>query len=99
MNEKRTYFDGVPMPTDKEIKEHARRQIELLAWAQSLTNEQISFLCDGGWYNSTIKGYLIRASKEADFTHEQTKDLLQGLRFALDFMNKEDADKTYKEWA
>lgn len=98
MTDNREYFDGVPMPTPEELAEESKKQKELLKWAQSLTADQINFLCDGGWYNNTIKGYLIRAGREVDLTHDQIKELLQGLRFALDFMDKEDADKTYSEW-
>lgn len=71
---------------------------KLLTWAQSLTREQIDFLCDGGWYNYTMKGYLIAAAKEADFTDEQIDTLLQGMRIALSEKNKSDVDTIYQNW-
>ena len=84
--------------SEEERKAYWNHQNELLKWAHSLTEEQIDFLCNGGWYNSTIKGYLISAAKEAEFTEEQTKKLLQGLRYVLDTKEQKDADRIYREF-
>jgi hypothetical protein len=48
MNEETTYFE----PTAEEIAAAARKQKELLAWAQSLTEEQVNALSDFGYYNA-----------------------------------------------
>lgn len=78
----------------KEESERASKEYAAnLAWAQSLTESQIDFLCDGGWYNNTIEGYLILAAQEADFTKEQIKALKRGLKSAFDWHSKADADK------
>lgn len=77
-------------------KKHLQEYRKLLSWAQSLTREQIDFLCDGGWYNNTMKGYLIIAAKEAGFTDEQIDNLLQGLRMAFSKKNKSDADAVFQ---
>ena len=66
-----------------------------MKWASSLSKEQIAFLCDGGWYNNTIRGYLIKAAEYADFTDEQISVLLEGLNIALDNYDKEAAEKVY----
>ena len=79
--------------------ESAKKEAELLKWAQTLSQEQVNFLFNGGWYNSTIKGYLIAAAQNADFTKEQTKELLDGLRHALDVKDKTDADTIYHDWS
>ena len=84
--------------TEEERKAYWQHQNELLRWAQSLDQEHIDFLCDGGWYNNTIKGYLIAAAREADFSDEQTRELLQGLRYALDTKDKQDADRLYQDF-
>ena len=70
-------------------KEHE----ELMNWANSLSDKQLDFLCDGGWYNNTIRGYLISAAQNAEFSNEQIKELLNGLRLAFSLKNKEDAEK------
>lgn len=44
-------------------------------------------------FNDTMKGYLIRACKEADYTEEERQRLFNGLRWAIDGMTMEDARK------
>lgn len=71
---------------------------DLLHWAQSLTQEQVDYLCNGGWYNNTMKGYLIAAAQEAGLSKQQIRDLLNGLRMALSEKDKSDAEKLYLDW-
>lgn len=80
---------------EKYISESVKNEMELMNWAMSLSKEQIAYLCNGGWYNNTIKGYLISAAKKADFSNEQIKLLLNGVRFALSELDKNDADNVY----
>lgn len=87
--------DVIILPTAEEIKEDMRKYNELLAWAQSLTREQIAFLCDGGWYNNTMKGYAIRAAREMELNEDQTRELLRCFSYAFDMMDKEEAEKLY----
>lgn len=96
--EKMDEQEYIELPSEEETRELWKKQDELLKWAQSLTKEQIDFLCDGGWYNGTIKGYLIAAAREADFTDKQVNELLGGLRWAFSKKNKADADKIYCDW-
>ena len=83
------------VPSDEEVRAAAEKQNELIQWAQSLTQEQINFLLDGGWYNKAIKGYLIAAAENADLSDEQVIDLKNGLSFALDTYNKKNAEELY----
>lgn len=85
--------EWIELPTDEEIKGLFAKEKELFEWAQSLTQEQIDYLCNGGWYNNTIRGYLIAAARNADFTDEEIKNLLGGLRFALSEKNKNEAEQ------
>jgi hypothetical protein len=87
--------DVIILPTQEEMDEDMRKYNELLSWAQSLTPEQIAFLCDGGWYNNTMKGYAIRAAKEMELTEDQTRELVRCFSYALDMMDKEEAEKLY----
>ena len=83
------------VPSDEEVRAAAEKQNELIQWAQSLTQEQINFLLDGGWYNKAIKGYLIAAAENADLSDEQVIDLKNGLSFALDTYNKKNAEELF----
>ena len=88
-------MDEIILPTEEEIKEDFKNYNKLLSWAQSLTQEQIDFLCNGGWYNNTIKGYLIYACENEKMNREQIKSLLQKLNCAFDDHNKKEADNKY----
>ena len=83
------------LPSNEEIKAAAEKQIKLTKWAQSVSQEQLQFLLDGGWYNSAIKGYLLLAAEEASFTNEQKNALLGGIMKALSNYNKADAENEY----
>ena len=76
------------------ITEHKAK----MKWAQSLTKEEINFLCDAGFYNDAIKGYLITAAKNAGLDREQIKKLLDGLYWAFDEKDKVDAEEIYKNF-
>lgn len=67
----------------------------LMEWAHSLSKQQIDFLCDGGWYNNAINGYLIAAARNIDMDEDQISNLLQGLYSAFDNLDKQDAEKLY----
>lgn len=85
--------DIIILPSEEE-KEQAKKEFnELLNWSRTLDSKQIDFLCNGGYYNNAIRGYLITACRNAKFTDEQTKELLIGLNWALSEKNKADAEK------
>ena len=87
--------DAIILPTPEEIAEDNRKYNELLTWAQSLTPDQIAFLCNGGWYNNTMKGYAIRAAREMELNEDQTREFVRCFSYALDMMDKEEAEKLY----
>ncbi len=82
----------------KEKEQLSKEFQQNLDFANSLTEEQINFICDAGYYNDAIKGYVLRAATEANFTKEQIRALLSGLVTAFDYMNKEEADKYYTDF-
>ena len=83
------------LPTDDEIKAASEKQAQLIKWAQGVSKEQLQFLLDGGWYNNAIKGYILLAAEEANFTVEQKNMLLGGIRMALSRHDKEEAENKY----
>ena len=97
MNEFNFQILAVDFPKDERertMKEHK----EEMKWAQSLTQEEIDFLCDAGFYNDAIKGYLITAARNAGLDREQIKKLLDGLYWAFDEKDKVDAEEIYKNF-
>jgi hypothetical protein len=49
-------------------------------------------------FNDTLKGYLIRALKEAGASEEDRRRIFMGLKWALDLMTMEDARKEYEKY-
>lgn len=76
-----------------ESEQLIQEERSLLKWSFSLTPRQISYLCDCGWYNDTIRGYLIASAERSGLTHKQTAELLQGLSSAFSDLDKSEADK------
>ena len=89
--------DGVD-PTPEQLEQWRKEDAEKKEWANSLTEEQLDFLCDGGWYNDTIRGYVIAAARKADFSKEQIKELVNGLRFAFSEKNRRDVEKINEDF-
>ena len=88
----------IVLPSEKEIKADWEEYHKLLDWAHTLSQDQMAFLCNAGWYNDTIRGYLIAAAREAEFTDKQIQQLLNGLRWALSEKTKADADEVYRRF-
>lgn len=80
---------------DDEVQKAAEEFSKNIAWSNGLTKDQINFLCDAGYYNNTIKGYMLKAATAANFTKEQMFELLASLEETFDEINKEEADSFY----
>lgn len=87
--------DAIELPTEEERRAFWQHEHELTAWMQSLTPEQIDKLCNAGYYNDAMRGYLIAAAKEAGMDHDQQQALLNALRYCLDTLTKSDAEQVY----
>lgn len=85
--------DGILLPTTEQEEQWKKEFAAMMKWANSLSEEQKDFFCDGGWYNNAIRGYLIAAARHADFTEKQIKELLGGLKWAFSEKSKRDAEK------
>lgn len=94
----RTYFDGVPMPTPEEMAQDTADFNAMLKWAQSLTDDQRAALCDFGYYNNTMKGYLIAAARDQGLKLDAIRELLHSLSYMHDTMDKKDADALYTRY-
>ena len=80
----------------KEEIEAARakhRQMDEKAF--SLTEEERMHICDMGFYNDVIRGYLIKAMQNADFEKKDVSRALRGLHHAFDDMDAMRAEQLY----
>ncbi|WP_026887832.1 hypothetical protein [Clostridium beijerinckii] len=49
-------------------------------------------------FNETMKGYIIRACRIAEYDSEQLDKILNGLRWSIDEMTMEDARREYENY-
>ena len=70
-----------------------RRLMDEKAFA--LTEEERMHICDMGFYNDVIRGYLIKAMQNADFEDKEISRALRGLHHAFDDMDATRAEKLY----
>ena len=58
-----------------------------------LTKEERYHICDMGFFNGAIQGYMIRAMKEAGFKPDEIRRAVGGLGWALDELTAAEAEK------
>lgn len=63
--------------------------------AFALTEEERMHICDMGFYNDVIRGYLIKAMENANFEKKEISRVLRGLHHAFDDMNATQAEELY----
>lgn len=68
---------------------------ELEQWAQSLTEQQLNFLCDNCFYNYVMKGYVLTAAEIGELDEIQTRRLMKNFDCALSEKSAADAEQTY----
>lgn len=56
-------------------------------------------LCDMGYYNDAMKGYMIAGMRRMGFTESEIRKVVLGMRAAMDEKTAEEAEKVYtEEW-
>ena len=81
--------------TEEELRE-ARKKIRLMdEKAFELNEEERKHICDMGFYNDVIRGYLIKAMENADFEKKEISRALRGLHHAFDDMDAARAEQHY----
>ena len=71
------------------------RERELQSAAVSVPKEVRYRLCDMGYYNDAMKGYMIVGMKAAGFSESEIRRAILGMRRALDEKTAEEAEKVY----
>lgn len=72
--------------------------VQDMAKAVSLTQNQRLLLCDLGYYNEIIYGYLILAMQDTGFSREDINKALGGLYGAFDDTTAAEAQQAYKDF-
>lgn len=80
------------MAINEEKNAAMQKIMAMQAKAFSLSKEERMHLCDMGFYNQTIRGYLILAMQNAGFPKEEIKRALYGLKLAFDDTSAAEAE-------
>lgn len=68
---------------------------ELLYIAASVPKEVKYQICDMGYFNDAMKGYLMVGMRKMGFTDSEIRKAILGMRVAHDELTAEEAEKVY----
>lgn len=72
---------------------------DLISAASSVPEEIRYALCDMGYYNDAMKGYLIAGMRSAGFSESEIGRAVRGMRAAIDEKTAKEAERVYtEEW-
>ena len=83
------------MMENEEIKAAREKHRLMDEKAFALSEEERMHICDMGFYNDVIRGYLIKAMENADFEKKEISRALRGLHHAFDDMDAARAEQLY----
>ena len=78
-------------------REIIARERALMREAASVSADVRYKLCDMGYYNDAMKGYMIAGMRSAGFTEAEIRKAVLGMRRAHDELTAEEAEKVYTE--
>lgn len=85
-------------PSKEEMQAIMAEEMRMEEMAQAMTDAERLHIMDMGFYNESIKGYLVRAMKNADFSREDIAKALGGLRWAFDDITASEAAEEYRKF-
>ena len=93
-------MEGIKMPSPEEKKAAIEKIRAMEQKVSTLTEEERMYICDMGFFNSVIKGYLIEAMKfaDADFSREDIESALRGLKSSFDSTSAAEAAEVYMKF-
>ena len=78
-------------------REWVEKERELLSQALEVPREVRYKLCDMGYYNDAMKGYLIVGMRKMGFTDAEIRKAVLGMRSAIDEKTAAEAERVYTE--
>lgn len=73
------------------------KERELMAAAASVPKDVRTKLCDMGYYNDAMKGYMIAGMRRMGFSESEIRKAVLGMRAAMDELTVEEAERVYTE--
>jgi hypothetical protein len=83
------------MMTEEEIRAARAKSRRMDEKAYALLDEERMHICDMGFYNDVIRGYLIKAMENTGFEKKDISRALRGLHHAFDDMDAKRAEEVY----
>lgn len=81
--------------SDNERKAIVQNGMALLKQSETLAEDRRACLFNGGWYDNSIKGYLIVSACYAGLSGDTIDKLLYAFRLSLADYSRDDAEKLY----
>ena len=81
--------------TEEEIRAAREKVRRMDEKAYALLDEERKHMCDMGFYNDVIRGYLIKAMENGGFEEKEISRALRGLHHAFDDMDAARAEQHY----
>ena len=81
--------------TEEELRAAREKVRRMDEKAYALLDEERMHICDMGFYNDVIRGYLIKAMQTAVFEEKEISRALRGLHWAFDDMDATRAEQIY----
>lgn len=78
-------------------KDWVRDEIAIMAVASSIPKDVRYKLCDMGYYNDAMKGYMIAGMRRMGFEESEIRKAVLGMRATHDELTAEEAEKVYME--
>lgn len=78
------------------MEEWVKRERELMSEAASVPKDVRYKLCDMGYYNDAMKGYLIAGMRKMGFAESEILKAVLGMRSAQDELTVEEAEEVYR---
>ena len=78
-------------------KEWVARERELMAAAVAVPKEVRYKLCDMGYYNDAMKGYMIAGMRVMGFSEADVRKAVLGMRNAQEEKTAEEAEEVYRD--
>lgn len=77
--------------------EWVKREQELMSQAAGVPKDVRYKLCDMGYYNDAMKGYMIAGMRKKGFPETEIRKAVLGMRAAHDELTAEEAERVYRE--
>ncbi len=79
------------------MEKWVKREQELMSQAMAVPPDVRTKLCDMGYYNDAMKGYLIEGMRRMGFSESEIRKAVLGMRVAHDALTAEEAERVYTE--